>query len=172
MIHALTHVPALQAWAPVPLRFVVGYGFLAHGYAKYSRGPETFAAVLHTLGVPMPVPLAWLTTLVEMIGGLALLAGAFVTEMSLPLAIVLVTALFTVHRPYGFFSVKLAEVTESGIKFGPVGYEIILLYLAGLAALALGGAGPLSFDRWRSRRPASRTIYLPVSGRRSIEPVR
>ena len=172
MIYALTHLAALRRWAPVPLRLILGYGLLAHGYAKYSRGPETFAAVLHTLGIPMPVPLAWLTTLVEMIGGLALLAGAFVMEASLPLAIVLVTALFTVHWPYGFFSVKLAEVTKSGIKFGPVGYEIVLLYLAGLAALAIGGAGPLSFDCWRSRNQASRTSYLPVSGRRSIEPVR
>ena len=43
------------------------------------------------------------------------------------------------------------EVSENGVKFGTVGYEIILLYLAGLASLALGGAGPLSLDAWRSR---------------------
>jgi putative oxidoreductase len=71
---------------------------------------------------------------------------------SLPMAVVLLTALFTIHLPYGFFSVKLVEVAQSGAKFGPVGYEIILLYLAGLAALALGGAGPFSIDGWRSRR--------------------
>jgi putative oxidoreductase len=124
---------------------------MAHGYAKFVRGPETFAVILNTLGVPLPVLLAWLTTLVEMIGGLAILLGVFVTIVSLPMAIVLLTALFTVHLPYGFFSVKLAEVTASGVKFGPVGYEIILLYLAGLLALALGGAGPISVDRWRCR---------------------
>ena len=45
---------------------------------------------------------------------------------------------------------KLVEVTESGVKFGTVGYEIILLYLARLAALALGVAGPVSVDRRRS----------------------
>jgi putative oxidoreductase len=62
--------------------------------------------------------------------------------------VVLLTAMFTIHLPYGFFSVKLVEVTANGTKFGPVGYEVILLYLAGLVALAFGGAGPLSVDRW------------------------
>jgi putative oxidoreductase len=87
-----------------------------------------------------------------LIGGFAIFVGAFVPMASLPMAVVLLTALFTIHLPYGFFSVKLVEVAQSGAKFGPVGYEIILLYLAGLAALALGGAGPFSIDGWRSRR--------------------
>jgi putative oxidoreductase len=123
-----------------------------HGYAKLSRGPESFAAVLHTLGVPLPDLLAWLTTLVELAGGTAILAGAFVPFVALPMATVLVTALLTVHLPNGFFSVKLVEVSASGTKFGPVGYEIILLYLAGLAALVAGGAGPLPVDAWRIGR--------------------
>src|SRR5512138_878704 len=146
----------LARWAPLPLRLIVGYGFIVHGSAKLSRGPETFAAVLHTLGVPLPHLLAWLTTLVELVGGAAILAGAFVPVAALPMAIVLMTALLTIHLPYGFFSVKLVEVSASGTKFGPVGYEVILLYLAGLGALVAGGAGPLSVDEWRSgRRPRS-----------------
>jgi len=138
---------------------IVGYGFIVHGFAKLSRGPETFAVVLHTLAVPMPFLLAWLTTLVELIGGVAILTGAFVTIVSLPMAIVLLTALFTIHLPYGFFSVKLVEVTETGTKFGPVGYEIILLYLASLAALVLGGAGALSIDQWRAGRRHDRETH-------------
>jgi putative oxidoreductase len=133
----------------LPLRLIVGYGFMAHGFAKLSRGPETFAVVLHTLGIPQPSLLAWLTTLTELIGGFCILVGAFVPIVSLPMAIVLLTALSTIHLPYGFFSVKLAEVSESGTKFGPVGYEIILLYLAGLITLVLGGAGSFSIDEWR-----------------------
>ena len=145
---------AFSRWAPLPLRLIVGYGFIVHGFAKLSRGPETFAVVLHTLGVPMPFLLAWLTTLVELIGGFAVLIGAFIPIVSLPMVVILLTALFTIHLSYGFFSVKLVEVTASGTKFGPVGYEIILLYLANLAALVFGGAGPLSIDEWRSRRRA------------------
>lgn len=66
--------------------------------------------------------------------------------------IVLLTALFTIHLPYGFFSVKLVEVTASGTRFGPVGYEVVLLYVASLVALVIGGAGPLSVDGWRRDR--------------------
>src|SRR5689334_12532445 len=148
----------LCQWAPLPLRLIVGYGFIAHGYAKFSRGPDTFAVVLDTIGTPVPLLLAWMTTMVEMIGGFAVLIGAFVPMVSLPMAVVLLTALFTIHLPYGFFSVKLVEVTQSGTKFGPVGYEIVLLYLAGLVTLALGGAGPFSIDQLRSGAMPNRKI--------------
>jgi len=140
---------ALAAWGALPLRLIVGYGFMIHGYAKLSRGPETFATVLHTLGVPAPLFLSWVTTITELVGGLLILIGAYVAVASVPLAIVLLTALFTVHLPYGFFSVKLVEVSENGVKFGPVGYEHLLLYLAGLMSLVMSGAGPVSIDRWR-----------------------
>jgi len=143
---------ALSGFAPLVLRLIAGFGFLAHGYAKLSRGPETFAVVLHTLGVPASHAVAWLTTIVELIGGAALMLGAFVSIVSGPLAIVLLAALVTVHWRYGFFSVKLAEVNADGVRFGTVGYEIVLLYLACLLALAFGGAGALSVDRWRANR--------------------
>ena len=153
---AAAAAPAPAGWLtrswPLLLRLTIGYGFIMHGYAKWSRGPETFAMVLHTLGVPMPSLFAWLTTLVELAGGLAVLAGAFIPLASLPMIVVLLTALFTVHLPYGFFSVKLVEVSASGIKFGTVGYEVVLLYLGGLVALAFGGAGPFSVDEWRAGR--------------------
>ncbi|TRC70763.1 DoxX family protein [Mesorhizobium sp. WSM4307] len=147
----LSSSTAAAGWAPLPIRLIVGFGFLAHGYAKLSRGPGSFGVVLQTLGVPEPQALAWLTTLVELVGGGAVLAGAFIRLVSVPMAIVLLTALFTVHSQYGFFSVKFAEVTAEGIRFGPVGYEIILLYLAGLATLAVGGPGPLSLETVLSR---------------------
>ena len=148
----LVDLGTLRQCGPVLLRLIVGYGFIMHGYAKFARGPETFAVVLHTLGVPMPFLFAWLTTLVELIGGFAILIGAFVPIVSGPLAVVLLAALFTIHLRYGLFSVKLVQVTDSGTKFGTVGYEIILLYLASLATLVLGGPGPLSVDQWRSSR--------------------
>ncbi|MEP6840983.1 MAG: DoxX family protein [Bradyrhizobium sp.] len=149
---SISFSPALAAWAPLPIRIAVGYGFMAHGYAKLSRGPENFAAVLHTLGVPEPLLAAWAATLTELIGGAAVMLGVLIPWASIPMAAVLLTALVTVHLPYGFFSVKFAEVTATGIKFGSVGYEILLLYLAGLAALALGGPGALSLEGGIERR--------------------
>jgi len=43
-----------QQWAPLPLRLIIGYGFLAHGWAKLSRGPEGFARLLEQIGTPLP----------------------------------------------------------------------------------------------------------------------
>ena len=71
-------------------------------------------------------------------------------------AALLLVAIFTVHLPYGFSSIKLMAVTSAGAQFGPVGYECNLLYLACLAALVLGGSGPLAIDGLiRRRRKAS-----------------
>jgi putative oxidoreductase len=133
-------------WAPIPLRLIVGYGFMQHGVAKLLKGPDAFAAILQMIGVPGPHWMAWLTILTEIFGGLAVLLGAFVTLVSLPMAAVLLVAIFTVHLPYGFSSIKLVAVTATGARFGPVGYETNLLYLACLASLVLGGSGPLAID--------------------------
>lgn len=135
------------AWWPLAIRAIVGYGFIAHGLAKLSRGPDAFAGILHALGVPAPQLMAWATIAIELFGGLAVLLGAFVWIASVPLAAVLIVAMFTVHLPYGFSSIKLVAVTTAGAQFGPPGYEVNLLYLACLAALVLGGPGPLSIDR-------------------------
>jgi len=136
----------LSRWAPIPIRLIVGYGFLEHGWAKLTKGPDTFANILQSIGVPAPHIMAWLTVLVEIFGGLAVILGAFVTLASLPMAAVLLVAMFSVHLRYGFSSIKLLAVTAAGAQFGPPGFETGLLYLACLAALVLGGAGPLAFD--------------------------
>jgi putative oxidoreductase len=143
--------PSTRAWA-IPLRAIAGFGFVAHGYAKYARGASAFAGILHALNVPHPDAMAWLTIGVEIIGGVALLTGAFVRLASIPMAIVLLVAALTVHLPFGFSSIKLVAVTSAGAQFGPPGYEVDLLYLACLAALVIGGAGPLSIDERRRRR--------------------
>lgn len=135
---------SIARWAPLPLRLIVGYGFMEHGYAKLSRGPEAFAAILHSLGVPAPHLMAWLTILTELIGGLAVLLGIFVALVSVPMAALLFVAIFTVHLPYGFSSIKLMSVIAGQAQFGPPGYEVSLLYLACLAALVLAGPGPMS----------------------------
>ena len=136
--------PSVAAWAPMPLRLIVGYGFMEHGFAKLSRGPEAFAAILHTMGVPAPHLMAWLTILTELIGGLAVLLGVFVPLVSLPMATVLFVAMLTVHLPYGFSSIKLLSVTSGRAQFGPPGYELDLLYLASLRRLYWAVLG-----RWR-----------------------
>ena len=97
----------LAAWAPFLLRLIIGYGFAIHGLAKLSRGPEAFAGVLQSIGVPAPHFMAWVTIITELAGGVAVALGAFVPFVSVPLAVILLVAIFTVHLPYGFSSIKL-----------------------------------------------------------------
>ena len=142
--------------APFLLRLIVGWGFTAHGIAKLSRGAGSFAGILQSLGVPAPHLMAWVTILTELLGGIAIGIGAFVTIFSLPLAAILLVAIFTVHLPYGFSSIKLIAVTQTGAQFGPPGYECNLLYLAALAALVLGGPGPLAVESLLRRNKRDR----------------
>jgi putative oxidoreductase len=133
-------------WAPLPLRLIVGFGFIVHGYAKLAKGPEAFVAIVQAIGVPAPYLMAWFTIGIELLGGLAVLLGAFVPVVSLPMAAVLLVAIFTVHLPFGFTSIKLLAVTAAGPQFGPPGYETDLLYLACLVGLVLGGSGRWTID--------------------------
>jgi putative oxidoreductase len=135
----------------LPLRLVIGFGFAAHGYAKLSRGPANFGRILEAMGVPAPNIMAWITSLFEFIGGVSVMAGAFVTPLALPLSLIMLTAMFKIHFQYGFSSIKLKAVTGSGAEFGPIGYEINLLYIAGLITLALIGPPLLSVDYWRRK---------------------
>jgi len=141
-----------SSWAAIPLRLIVGYGFIEHGFAKLLRGPESFTDILHAIGIPAASLMAWATILIEIFGGLAVLLGARIVLVSVPMAVVLLVAIFTVHLPYGFSSIKLQAVTAAGAQFGQPGYECDLLYLACLAALVLGGSGPLAVDNRVNRR--------------------
>src|SRR6202008_2997730 len=127
--------------------------------------------ILQAIGVPGPHFMAWSTILVEILGGLAVILGAFVTLASLPMAAVLLVAMFTVHLPYGFSSIKLIAVTAAGAQFGPPGYECDLLYLACLTTLVLGGSGPFAVDGLirkpgpkGSQRPAPRQLLSTRKG--------
>jgi len=140
------------SWAALPLRLIVGFGFTAHGFAKLAKGPDAFAGILHLLGVPAPHFMAWVTILAEIFGGFAILLGAFVLPVSLVLATILLVAIFTVHLPYGFSSIKLTAITPTGAQFGPPGYECNLLYLACLAPLCFGGPGPFAVDGLMAKR--------------------
>jgi putative oxidoreductase len=142
-------------YAAIPLRLIVGYGFVAHGLAKWHSGPEAFAAILHAIGVPAPHLMAWVTITTELLSGIAILIGGFVSLVSIPSIILLAVAVFTVHLPYGFSSIKLLGVSNGRAQFGPPGYECDLLYIASIVVLWLSGPTPWSVDNYRSRAPLS-----------------
>ena len=135
----------------LPLRLVIGFGFVAHGYAKLNRGPANFGRILEGMGVPQPNLVAWITSVFEFTGGASIIAGAFVVPLALPLSLIMLTAMFKIHFQYGFSSVRLKSITATGAEFGPIGYEINLLYVAGLITLALSETPRLSIDYWLKR---------------------
>ena len=108
-------------WVPLPLRLVIGFGFMAHGWAKLSRGPSGFAKLLAQIGAPLPEATAWVSTFIEIYSGLAIFLGAFVELVSVPLIVMMFVAMFTVHLRYGFSSINTIGLTEDGPNFGPPG---------------------------------------------------
>jgi putative oxidoreductase len=142
----ISPAPLPPSWYAMPLRLIVGLGFIEHGYAKLARGAAGFIAILHAIGTPFADLLGWATIIVEIVGGSMILLGAFVPVATVPMTMVLLVAIFTVHLPNGFSSIKLLSYDAMGAHFGQPGYETDLLYVAGLLALCVGGAGPLSLD--------------------------
>src|SRR6478672_2424451 len=156
-------VPVPASWYAIPLRLIVGFGFIQHGYAKLARGPEDFIGVLHAMGLPSSFLLGWLTIIVELVGGLMILVGALIPLAALPMMMVLFVAIITVHLPNGFSSIKLQSFDAAGAHFGQPGYETDLLYLASLLALCFGGLGHFrltagSTGLWAKHR--ARLLYL------------
>jgi len=144
-------------WVPLLLRAIVGYGFMAHGFAKLARGPDNFTHILAALGMPFPALLSWATIAIELLGGAAFLLGAMVTLVGISSLIVLAVAIVTVHLPNGFSSIKLQSVDAMGAHFGQPGYETDLLYIVCIFALMLGGAGRLSVDCFIMRQLTATT---------------
>ncbi len=138
---------SMNKWAPIPLRLILGFGFLYHGFPKLSlQGHEMFQGMLQGIGVPAPGFMAWFVGGVEVFGGFALIAGAFVTIASVLLVGNMLVAIFTVHLRFGFDFMNITGMTETGAQFGMPGYETPLLYVGGLLALLLTGPSHLSID--------------------------
>lgn len=150
-------LPIPADWYALPLRAIVGFGFIEHGYAKLARGADIFISILHAIGMPFPDLFGWGTILVELIGGFCILVGAFVPLAAGPMIVVLLVAIFTVHLPNGFSSIKLLSYDAGGAHFGQPGYETDLLYVAGLIALCIGGPGRYSIDGYLRRLSDWRT---------------
>ena len=67
----------MEDWALFILRVGAGITFFVHGYPKLfaGAGPLAFSRYLHAQHFPAPLFFAWIFALVEVFGGLALIAG-------------------------------------------------------------------------------------------------
>jgi putative oxidoreductase len=130
-----------QGWGITVLRVVVGIVFLAHGGQKlFVWGIGNVAGSFGQMEIPLPMLAAPVVTLVEFLGGLALLAGLWTRWVAIPLAIDMLGAMLAVHLKAGFFL--------------PDGYEFVLTLLAANVALTLLGSGEASLERVFRQRQA------------------
>jgi putative oxidoreductase len=141
---------------PVPLRIILGIAFMVHGAPKLfsAQAHQQFQGMLGQLGVPMPGLMSWVVGIVEFGGGLALVLGLFTWVAAGLLSIDMLFAILLVHLPQGFSNLQVKGMSDQGPILGMPGYELNLVYIAGLLALFIGGPGPLSVDE-RAAKPES-----------------
>ena len=113
-------------------RLTVAYGFYEPAMQKWSD-ISSVASWFGTLGIPFPTLNAYIAACTELLGVVLLTLGLFTRLISLPLMVVMVVAITTVHLTHGFSA-------------GDNGFEIPLYYLLFLALFASLGAGKLSLD--------------------------
>ncbi|WP_298587528.1 DoxX family protein [uncultured Kocuria sp.] len=128
------------------LRVVLGATFFLHGWQKFTEWTVAGTqASFAQMGVPAAELAAPVVAVLELVGGLLLLAGLGTRAVAALLALVMLGALVLVHLPAGFF------VADGGV-------ELVLLLAAASALFALAGAGRWSLDHVvaANRRAASR----------------
>ena len=122
------------AWGIALLRVVTGIIFLMHGQQKlFEFGIGGVTGMMTGLGVPAPGFMAIVVTLVALVGGIALILGAFTRIAALLVAIDVLVAFYLVHLPNGFFA------TNGGV-------ELVLLLATVGVTLILTGPGAMALD--------------------------
>ena len=121
-------------WGITLLRVVVGFAFFMHGQQKlFQMGVEGVGGFFASLGIPAPELAAVVVSLVETVGGLALILGVLTRIVGVLLAADMLVAMLVVHRPNGFYA-------------GDGGIELVLVLGAAALALAITGPGALAVD--------------------------
>lgn len=113
-------------------RLTIAYGFYNPAMQKWSD-ISSVADWFGTLGIPFPTLNAYLAASTELTGVVLLTLGLFTRLISLPLIVIMVVAITTVHISHGFSA-------------GDNGFEIPLYYMLFLAIFASFGAGKFSLD--------------------------
>lgn len=115
------------------IRFAVGLIFVAHGAQKlFVFGIGGTTSGFTQFGVPMATTVAPIVTVVELLGGAALIIGLLTRLAALCLAADMVGAILIVHAKNGFFL--------------PTGFEFTFLLCTVAIGLILSGAGSFSVD--------------------------
>ena len=113
-------------------RLGVAYGFYEPAVSKW-KDIDGIATWFGSMGIPFPTLNAYMAASTEALGVVFLTIGLFTRLISLPLIVVMVVAIMTVHLAHGFSA-------------GDNGFEIPLYYMLFLFIFASHGAGKFSVD--------------------------
>ncbi|BAF73288.1 HvfX family Cu-binding RiPP maturation protein [Sulfurovum sp. NBC37-1] len=113
-------------------RLAVAYGFYEPAMQKWSD-IGAIATWFGSMGIPFPTLNAYMAATTEITGVVLLTLGLFTRLISLPLMVVMIVAITTVHLAHGFSA-------------GDNGFEIPLYYMLFLSIFASFGAGKFSLD--------------------------
>jgi putative oxidoreductase len=128
-----------QSWGITILRVVVGIVYLAHGWQKlFGMGFHGVAGFFGGAGIPLPFVAAVIVTLVEFLGGIALIIGLFTRWAAALNGFDMIVAILVVHLKNGFLK--------------PGGFEHPLTLLAACLALVWLGPGAASVDGALAKR--------------------
>ena len=120
-------------------RVTIGVVFVAHGWQKlHDWGIDGTQHAFKTMGVPAPSVSALYATVVELVGGVLLIAGAFTAVAGVLLFLDMAGAFLFVHVDKGLFADK-------------GGYELVLTLAAAALVLAAVGAGRYSVQALLTR---------------------
>jgi len=114
------------------VRIALVYGFYGPALMKWSNIDAT-VEWFASLGIPFPAVSTFLTASFEVTAVVLFLLGLFTRFICLPLMVIMMVAIFTVHISNGF-------------SVGDNGFEIPLYYFLFLSILATHGAGKFSLD--------------------------
>ena len=122
----------LRSPALLLARLVVAYGFYEPAMMKWADISAT-AKWFGDMGIPLPTLNAYMAATTEMLGVVLLTLGLFTRIISLPMIVIMIVAITTVHLSNGFTA-------------GNNGFEIPLYYMLFLLIFVSHGAGKFSID--------------------------
>jgi putative oxidoreductase len=119
------------------LRVALGIAFAVHGWSKLSGGVDGVAGFFGSLGIPAPLVIAWIVTIVELVGGLFLIVGFLTQLAAILLFINMIGAII-----YAYISRGAPFIGESG----GISWEKEAVFAAAAICLALAGPGVWAVD--------------------------
>jgi len=126
--------PNVPELAITLLRVIAGIVFFMHGWQKLvDNGIDGTELFFDSLGIPLPALAAVVVTIVELVGGAALILGVLTRFVAALLAIDMVVASLVVHLENGLFVMN-------------GGFELVLLLLAIMVVLIMTGPGAMAGD--------------------------